>query len=124
MRIVCPSCQAAYDVPAPVLAAGRTLRCTRCSADFTPAAPDAPAEVAPALIIPVPPAPVPAERLVAPLAEKEPVPRAGPRLAVVAGWVVSLAVLAAMGWGFVVWRAAIQRAWPASARAYAVLGLK
>jgi predicted Zn finger-like uncharacterized protein len=34
MRIVCPSCQSAYDVPPAVVAARRTLRCARCSADF------------------------------------------------------------------------------------------
>ena len=145
MRIVCPSCQAAYDVPSPVLEAGRTLRCARCGADFTPPVPDAPPGRAPALteaarepdrapapeqkVLPAPvppaePAPLSVERLV-PLpgvaAAAVSQPRARP--VVVAGWAVSLAVLVAMGWGFLAWRAAIERAWPASERLYSALRL-
>ncbi len=134
MRTVCPSCQAAYDVPAAVLASGRTLRCARCGADFTPEAPplpdvgapvpdadDAPADFAPAFVAP---APVSAERLVSPAVADKPDTTSGPRPAVVAGWVVTLLVLVALGWGFVAWRGAIQRVWPASGRVYAVLGFK
>ena len=134
MRTVCPSCQAAYDVPAPVLASGRTLRCARCGGDFLPDAPDllevvpVPVSVPVAAPVPAPspPAPLLADRLVAPVAADVDAtgPRAGARLAVVAGWVASLAVLVALGWGFVAWRGAVERAWPASARAYAVLGFR
>ncbi len=130
MRTVCPSCQAAYDVPASVLAAGRTLRCARCGADFTTPAEVAPAETAPVadapVAAPVQPAfvPSPAERLV-PLADKDaPVARTGKRLAVAAGWVISLALLAALAWGFVTRREVVQRAWPASQRLYTLLWIK
>ncbi len=134
MRTVCPSCQAAYDVPEAVLASGRTLRCVRCGGDFTPESPAAPATsvVSPGLVDPAPafapaaapPAPSPAERLVLPDALPEPDAWSGKRPAVVAGWVASLIVLAAMGWGFVAWRGSIERVWPASGRVYSVLGLK
>ena len=62
MRIACPSCSAAYEVPDALLAAGpRLLRCARCGAQFTATgtAPPAPAEVPPAPPEP-PPAPAPA----------------------------------------------------------------
>src|SRR3974390_1113749 len=36
MRIDCPSCQAAYDVPDRLLSAGRTVRCARCGGEWTP----------------------------------------------------------------------------------------
>ncbi len=48
MRIVCPNCATAYDVPESVVAAGRPMRCAKCRAEWTPSAAAAP---------PVPPAP-------------------------------------------------------------------
>ena len=42
MRIACPTCAAAYDVPDALLAAGpRLLRCARCSTEFSAALPEA-----------------------------------------------------------------------------------
>jgi predicted Zn finger-like uncharacterized protein len=42
MRIACPTCAAAYDVPDALLAAGpRLLRCARCSTEFPAARPEA-----------------------------------------------------------------------------------
>ncbi len=38
MKIVCPACDAAYDVPASVLAAPRKMRCARCGHDWVPSA--------------------------------------------------------------------------------------
>ncbi len=136
MRTVCPSCQAAYDVPAAVLATGRMLRCARCRTDFLPEAPVAPAGSPPALALadaapdadPAPvvhvPAPAPAERLIPPETAEERVARSGPVPAVMAGWVASLVVLVALGWEFLAWHAAIQRVWPASERLYALLGVR
>jgi hypothetical protein len=51
--------------------------------------------------------------------------KTGPRLdtAVLASWAVSLALLAALGWGGVRWRTDIMHAWPPSERLYAALGL-
>ncbi len=125
MRTVCPSCEAAYDVPASVLAAGRTLRCARCGADFTPSGPAAipPAAYVPPPVMAAPPAsaPVAVERLL-PEAAAAPALRARPRAAVLAGWALSLVVLATAGWAFVTWRIPIQRTWPASERIYTALG--
>jgi len=39
-------------------------------------------------------------------------------------WVFSLALLAFLGWAAYEWRAQIVEAWPASARAYAALGMQ
>ena len=36
MRIVCPSCSAAYDVPDSLVTAGRVVRCARCDGEWTP----------------------------------------------------------------------------------------
>lgn len=43
--------------------------------------------------------------------------------AVLAGWVASLVLLVALGWGSVRWRNDVMHAWPPSERLYAVLGL-
>jgi hypothetical protein len=43
--------------------------------------------------------------------------------AVLAGWVASFMLLAALAWAAYAWRAGIMHAWPASERAYALLGL-
>jgi predicted Zn finger-like uncharacterized protein len=64
MRIVCPSCQSAYDVPPAVVAARRTLRCARCNADFVAEAEaevgaDGPVDVAVAAPEPAKPSPPP-----------------------------------------------------------------
>ncbi|SUE62511.1 zinc-ribbon domain-containing protein [Roseomonas gilardii] len=36
MRIVCPGCEAAYEVPEAMLSPGRTVRCARCGRDWLP----------------------------------------------------------------------------------------
>ncbi len=38
MRIACPSCAAAYDVPEALLAGRKSVRCARCSNDWRPEA--------------------------------------------------------------------------------------
>lgn len=122
MRIVCPSCQSAYDVPASVIDAGRILRCARCAADFTPL-PPVPEPQGYVSLAPVIDASV--EPITAAPALRLPVARArtGNAMLVLA-WVASFMVLAAAGWAFVAWRAPIQRAWPASARIYLMLGYR
>ncbi len=58
MRIACPTCAAAYEVPDAVLAAGpRLLRCARCSTEFPAALREA--EVRPEPAAPSEPAPDP-----------------------------------------------------------------
>ena len=150
MRVVCPSCDAAYDVPDSVVAARRRMRCARCQTLFTATDADNPEPVPPAVPPALPPArkppiawldpameeaaPVDApppvtpadlsidqtERLV-PLEGEEPAGRW--RVAsVLAGWIVSAAVLAACCWAAITWRDRIMHAWPASTRIYAALG--
>lgn len=53
MRIVCPNCDAAYEVPQTMLAPDRPVRCARCGRDWAPAAA---LPVAPSPIVPPPPA--------------------------------------------------------------------
>jgi len=74
MKIVCPTCEANYEVPESVLAAKRQVRCARCGNDWIPGAnwqpegASAEVEVAPAPSVapatpaqpPPPPAPPPA----------------------------------------------------------------
>ncbi len=126
MRIVCPSCHAAYDVPDQVVARRRKLRCARCGADFTAAGSEPAVQPRPA------PAQTPdAPRVLAaeprPAAIVDPAPRPGPdkppaRAGVVASWVASFAVLGMMGWSAVNWRVSIMQAWPAATRVYVALG--
>jgi predicted Zn finger-like uncharacterized protein len=147
MRIHCPACNAAYDVPEALLAAGKPVRCAKCGAIWTPEFPP-PSEPAPgparepALRAPAPPEPAPAEPPSRPRlpslrtpepaagAEDERLPpqnyedfsRAG--RGALLGWAVSLIVLIALGVAAVGWRDAVMAAWPASERLYAALGLR
>ena len=62
MRAVCPSCEAAYEVPDRLIGAGRRLRCTNCGYEWTllPAAAERPAPAPRAPEAPSPPPPKPA----------------------------------------------------------------
>jgi predicted Zn finger-like uncharacterized protein len=126
MRISCPFCEAAYDVPASVIQARRRLRCARCQSDWSPQAESSaepvPPEPAPLAIAPPAVAVAPAERL-APEVPPAPPPAGAPAWLVLAAWVLSFALLGAAGWGAVTWRQPVMQAWPASVRLYAVLGL-
>lgn len=136
MRIVCPSCAAVYEVPDDRLAPGQTVRCARCGVDWAPVSePLPPAPETPV----VEPAPVDAPQNVMPppSAEDRPEPKPAapapapsrlavnlpPGSAVLAGWAASVAILALLTWAAVTWRDDIMRAWPASERAYAAIGL-
>jgi predicted Zn finger-like uncharacterized protein len=142
MRIVCPSCSAAYDVPDSLMTAGRQVRCARCGSDWVPlpatpaASPEleAPLEADP----PAPPAPPgaapplpgagarPSVATVRPsamarLAAHPAMPRSSTRLWLAwAGSIVLLILLFAVAFA---WRSQIVAAWPPSARAYAAFGL-
>ena len=152
MRIVCPSCQAAYEVPDAILAAGpKLVRCARCGTEWTP--PPLAAPIATEQVVTEPAAPAAAE----PQAGLPP-PRAEPRLssfrqrpppvadvppaggadhglppeparppplyAAILGWVLSVALLAGLGWAAVTWRASVMAAWPPSERVYMAVGLR
>jgi predicted Zn finger-like uncharacterized protein len=150
MRIVCPSCSAAYDVPDSLVTAGRVVRCTRCDGEWTPveavavpleaasaAPPDEaaarPPEEAPAN--PAPPVPdasapeAPANRIAATprqsamdrLVAQSTGPQ--PLIRLRLAWVASFMLLVLAAGAAYTWRAQIVAAWPPSAHAYAALGL-
>ena len=148
MRIACPACAAEYEVPDAALAAGpRMLRCARCAHQFQAALPEAPpaAEVAPPPAPEPPPAAEPAaEGTAAGIPADRPPPSRGPRQPnpidpplqrlsdapasppdrmVLAGWLVTVAVLAVGIYAGFAFRGEIMEAWPASARLYQALGL-
>lgn len=129
MRIVCPSCDAIYDVPLDRLAPGRGVRCAKCGTVWQPVPTPDPD---PPLLQPEPPA-----LAAAPLPELEfpqttppppepphptPAPRRSPP-ALLAAWLVSVAILFAAGSASIAYRTPIMHAWPPSIRAYAALGL-
>ncbi|MBN9509749.1 MAG: zinc-ribbon domain-containing protein [Alphaproteobacteria bacterium] len=141
MRIHCPACAAAYDVPEALLAAGKPVRCAKCSKIWTPVSDvGAPPPHAAAVLpepSPVAPPPEPPSRPRLPSlrtpgargAEEERLPpqnyedfSRGGRNSLL-GWAVSLAVLVGLGVAAVAWRDAVIAAWPASERLYTVLGL-
>ena len=142
MRIVCPACATTYEVPETWLPPGRAVRCARCDTDWMPLAAKAAIQPAPDEVPPdwVPPdeAPLDAPEPSAPfppLVNKA--PRSALRIPLMAvvnttprkettaltGWIISLALLAALAWGGVRWRTDVMRAWPPSERLYAALGL-
>jgi predicted Zn finger-like uncharacterized protein len=133
MRIVCPACTAAYEVPTTLLKPEQLVRCARCANEWVPSAeaeeaPPAPQQAAAAEPAPVATRdpPVDAERAPTVRASTPRLPGAPPtarasmlRLA----WAASFVVLAALLWGAYGQRASIMQAWPPSIRVYAALGL-
>jgi predicted Zn finger-like uncharacterized protein len=129
MRIVCPSCDVAYDVPDAALTGRPLMRCARCAHEFK--LPDAPGVAQP------PRHDAPPARTEAPTPEPDPPDAAPPprahqpialsgagRRRVLIAWAVSLAViLLAIGLG-VSYRRPVMHAWPASIRLYAVFGME
>jgi len=134
MRIVCPSCGAAYEVPEDRLVPGRIVRCARCGSDWAPLAAAPASEPEPPRLEerlappePVPPLPEPPP-LVAPKEERLVATAAAPErrrggTALLVAWILSFLVLAAAAWAAYDRREDVIRAWPASERAYAVLGI-
>jgi predicted Zn finger-like uncharacterized protein len=145
MRVQCPNCSIAYDVPEHLLVGRKALRCARCGTEWMPdeVAPKPVKTIPMSLTQPLPPIPAPgfAEPLSSPITlgpreeqtEREPLtamerlarpvepPRRTPWVGI--AWVASLLVLGALAWGAVNWRADVMHAWPPSIRAYAALGL-
>lgn len=139
VRIVCPSCAAAYDVADAALAPGRAVRCARCGVEWAPVAaieqPEAPI-VRPAQIgaaqeptaSPVPNEPVPlgpasADGVAEPAAAVRARFPALPDTKLLSAWLASLLLLLLLAWGAYAGRAGIMAAWPASQRLYGALGL-
>lgn len=143
MRIACPFCSAAYEVDPAMVPPGRAVRCARCGHEWAPVA-AIPAAAAPDedAALPAPPsrAAAPAAREEPPAGMRErapetgslradapgrrrPAERRGFSFAAGAAWLISLAVLVALGWAAVHFRSSVERAWPPSQRAYMALGL-
>ena len=136
MRIVCPSCTAAYEVPEARLLPGQSVRCARCGTNWAPVAgpqsaarPAAPQPSTAAGLPPsqAPPTPSDAQIFSAPNLFAGTPERPGGRFAsgpaVLAGWVVSIAAVACLCWAAVAWRYDIMHVWPPSERLYSTLGL-
>ncbi|WP_439596174.1 zinc-ribbon domain-containing protein [Falsiroseomonas sp.] len=148
MRISCPNCAAEYDVPDAALAAGpRLLRCARCEHKFTAALPEGPAEAPPSEAEPPEAGETPPDPAAEPAAAPEAAPpgaAASPpaadpaRLAqdrlsdapasppdrfALAGWLLTVLVLAFAAYAGFAWRAEVMEAWPPAQRLYALFGL-
>lgn len=150
MRIVCPACSAAYEVPDRMLGTGKKLRCARCANEWVP--PELPAtavERAPVAVpapVVVPPRPLPPVPAPAPVsAAAPPPPRSEPalhapalhvdakprasadparpsRLPVLLALGGSALVLVALIAAVFVWRTAFVHAWPPSQRLFELFG--
>ncbi|ONG49023.1 hypothetical protein BKE38_21240 [Pseudoroseomonas deserti] len=131
MRIECPDCAAAYDVPEALVALGREVRCVRCAHAWVPrpaAAPVATAAGVPAeasmeaeglpLRTEAPRLPPASARVEEHLPAVIPPPPRRSRAPVVLAWIASL--LAVGGAGFALWhyRLDVVSAWPPSARLF------
>lgn len=141
MRIACPACNAAYQVPDDQLSEGRVVRCARCGTDWAPieAIPaddgDAGREeklLPPPVIESQEPEPVIEPRKMA-LDEDIPIPRppvlpkATPKprgsVLLTVAWVLSVVVVGGAVAGLYAGRERVMTVWPPSIRAYAPLGL-
>jgi predicted Zn finger-like uncharacterized protein len=142
MRIVCPSCSAAYDVADSLLTPGRTVRCARCGGEWVARKVEAPLVnvEAPLVTVEAPlvrepepeelPPDLPEEqdlesrRLTAMdrLAQPTP-PRSSGGAAWQVAWLAIIVVILGLLWGAYAWRADVMADWPQSAHLYSLLGL-
>jgi predicted Zn finger-like uncharacterized protein len=144
MRIVCPACAAAYEVPDHLIGTGRSLRCRTCGhawhvqPEATVAAEPPPAAVPPTASLPAPPPPVPGLPPGGPLPSvmtpglrrppqpiEPPLPRPDSKRgggALRLAWAASLLAVAGTVVALWVFRAEISAAWPPAARLYLMLG--
>ncbi len=124
MQIVCPACQAQYDVPDARLAPGKRVKCARCGGSWTPidALPEPEAEPEPAFEDAPEPEPEPARAetvfsavpLITPEARDA---TASDRLLLV-GWIATAFVVVAVLIAAGTLRMQIEQAWPPSQRLY------
>jgi predicted Zn finger-like uncharacterized protein len=113
MRIVCPSCDAEYEVPASRLTSRRMVRCARCGGEWmaaqeTPEPPPDPDPESSAEPVVQAPTLTAMDRLAS---NPPPLPRPS-RL--IAAWIMTFVVLASAVAATIIWRGAIVRAWPPS----------
>jgi predicted Zn finger-like uncharacterized protein len=151
MRIVCPFCSAAYDVPENLIGGQRIVRCARCGQEWRPGPEEDEPEPAhsrpehepvapsrPWSPEPEPPSFGPREtHQLAATAEKQPETRRvlaierlmqpwepdKPGIAVWLAWAASIGLVLFLIWAGYAWRGSVMHAWPASERLYAALGL-
>jgi predicted Zn finger-like uncharacterized protein len=152
MRIICPACAAAYEVPDRLIGTGRSLRCRSCGhawrvdpeagkAESPPAgtaAPPSPVPPSPAPPLPDPgplpdqppfavPPGLPGQRRAPQLIDPPlPRPEAMPRptgLALRLAWAASLFVVLAGVAALWLFRTEIAEAWPPAARLYLLFGM-
>jgi predicted Zn finger-like uncharacterized protein len=137
MRMVCPACSAAYEVPDSLLTPGRSVRCARCGHQWAPVELEPPPREPPA-------APGWPDAELIEDVEAEPLGRAplqtpsftamdrlalhrastgGSPVALRIAWVASLLALLLLAAAGYVWRAEIMHVWPASQRLYHALGV-
>lgn len=127
MRIVCPSCSAAYEVAESVLAPGRIVRCARCGEEWVGRTIEAPVADDPEPDE-VPDAAVehgfeaPRLRAMDRLAHAVPL-RGTRRTALRVAWAASVVVILTLLWSGYAWRADVMAHWPPSTRLYSMLGL-
>ena len=143
MRIACPACNAAYDVPPAQLAPGRPVRCARCTETWVPIETE---DATPAITpLPEPPRPPPPVQMAEPPATKplpqpvplpadDPAPPPDTQAAIKArtrrrsppvlmGWLITVLVLAELAYVVASYPGPITRTWPAAERAYALFGI-
>jgi predicted Zn finger-like uncharacterized protein len=131
MRIACPSCAIAYEVPDPLLKPGRAVRCASCGSKWSPSPVEAvETGLRPVVLLPdrdlmkEPAAPSPPRDTMTAmdmLAAGERRKGSSPLLA--AAWLVSAVVLVGTLLTGVVLRQSVTAAWPASERLYDSLGI-
>jgi len=134
MRIVCPNCDATYEVSDALLPPGRATRCARCEHRWVPVAPveeaaPPPPEPVPVAAEPVPepppepppavPGPTAMDRLAAASAAAEAASLLPLRLA----WAGSIAALLLFAVALYAERTDVMAAWPPSARLYGAFGV-
>ncbi len=135
MRIVCPACSAAYEVPDRLLGTGKRLRCARCAQEWAP--PEMAAQAPPSAAVPPPrdavapsPPPEAPARPAPSVLQADPKPRPPPRPprsargAVLLALAASLLVLGGLLAAGVVWRAAVMQAFPPARLLFRALGLE
>jgi predicted Zn finger-like uncharacterized protein len=121
MLIACPACDATYQVPDHLVAAGRQMRCAKCGHDwhFVPEVPPSAVRKAE----PVEPAPVspPAER---PVVSAPPQPPVQPgHLGLLLAWLASVLAVAGGVAALFLLRVPLAEAWPPLERLYGWVGL-
>ena len=109
MRIACPVCEAAYDVPDEKLSGRSAVRCVRCGESWSPVAPPVPMAVEAVRVEPMlPPTP-------------EPLPRRS--FALPLAWAGSVGLVGSGVAILLIEHQAVAALWPAMGRVYALLGM-